>query len=105
MLWHRSIGVFVTHCGWNSALEAIVSGLPMICWPLYAEQGLNKAEEVEAKVRLVMEAEEGRILRERLAVAREKALGATKEGGSSEVAFAEFLRDLDKSSSANGECN
>ena len=102
---HEAVGAFVTHCGWNSALEAIVSGLPMICWPLYAEQGLNKAEEVEAKVRLVMEAEEGRILRERLAVAREKALGATKEGGSSEVAFAEFLRDLDKSSSANGECN
>lgn len=105
-----------------------MSGLPMICWPLYAEQGLNKvfmveewrigvelrgyekfvkAEELEAKVRLVMEAEEGRILRERLAVAREKALGATKEGGSSEVAFAEFFGDLDKSSSpsVNGECD
>ncbi|CAD6333135.1 unnamed protein product [Miscanthus lutarioriparius] len=123
---HEAVGAFVTHCGWNSALEAIMSGLPMICWPLYAEQGLNKvfmleemkiavalgryeefvrAEEVEAKVRLVMEGEEGRILRERLAVAREKALGATMEGGSSEMAFAEFLRDLDKSSSVNGECN
>ena len=123
---HEAVGAFVTHCGWNSALEAIVSGLPMICWPLYAEQRLNKvfmveemkiavalgryeefvrAEEVEAKVRLVMEAEEGRILRERLAVAREKALEATRECGSSQVAFAEFLRDLDKSSSVNGECN
>jgi len=123
---HEAVGAFVTHCGWNSALEAIVSGLPMICWPLYAEQALNKvfmveemkiavalgryeefvrAEEVEAKVRLVMEAEEGRILRERLAVAREKALEATRECGSSQVAFAEFLRDLDKSSSVNGECN
>lgn len=54
-----------------------------------------------------MEAEEGRILRERLAVAREKALGATKEGGSSEVAFTEFFGDLDKtrSPSVNGECD
>ncbi|KAF8715736.1 hypothetical protein HU200_026680 [Digitaria exilis] len=98
---HEAVGVFVTHCGWNSVLEAIMSGLPMICWPLYAEQGMNKvfmveemkiavelqgyealvkAEEVEAKVRLVMETEEGKILRERLAVAREKALEATKEG-------------------------
>ncbi|TKW26249.1 hypothetical protein SEVIR_3G175500v4 [Setaria viridis] len=123
---HEAVGAFVTHCGWNSALEAIMSGLPMICWPLYAEQGMNKvfmveemkiavelqgyeelvkAEEVEAKVRLVMETEEGKILRERLAVAREKALEATKEGGSSEVAFAEFLRDLEKKSSyGNGEC-
>jgi hypothetical protein len=97
----------------------------MICWPLYAEQGMNKvfmveemkiavelqgyddlvkAEEVEAKVRLVMETEEGKILRERLEVAREKALEATKEGGSSEVAFAKFLRDLE-SSNENGECH
>ncbi|PWZ17192.1 Anthocyanidin 5,3-O-glucosyltransferase [Zea mays] len=125
---HEAVGAFVTHCGWNSTLEAIMSGLPMICWPLYAEQGLNKvfmveewrigvelrgyekfvkAEELEAKVRLVMEAEEGRILRERLAVAREKALGATKEGGASEVAFTEFFGDLDKTSSpsVNGECD
>ncbi|CAL4909219.1 unnamed protein product [Urochloa decumbens] len=116
---HEAAGAFVTHCGWNSVLEAIMAGLPMICWPLYAEQGMNKvfmveemkiavelqgyeelvkAEEVEAKVRLVMETEEGKILRERLAMAREKALEATKEGGSSEVAFAEFLTDLEKKS-------
>jgi UDP:flavonoid glycosyltransferase YjiC (YdhE family) len=123
---HEALGAFVTHCGWNSTLEAIMSGLPMICWPLYAEQGLNKvfmveemkigvemagyeefvkAEEVEAKVRLVMETEEGNALRERLAVAREKALEATKEGGSSVVAFAEFMRDMEKrNSSENEDC-
>uniref|UniRef100_A0A0A8Y0N0 Uncharacterized protein n=1 Tax=Arundo donax TaxID=35708 RepID=A0A0A8Y0N0_ARUDO len=39
-----------------------------------------------------METEEGELLRERLAVAREKALEAIKEGGSSEAAFAEFIR-------------
>ncbi|XP_062231952.1 anthocyanidin 5,3-O-glucosyltransferase-like [Phragmites australis] len=110
---HEAVGAFVTHCGWNSTLEAIMSGLPMICWPLYAEQRLNKiflveemkiavtmegyeefvkAEEVDVKVRLVMETEEGKMLRERLAVAREKALEAIKEGGSSEVAIAEFIR-------------
>lgn len=124
---HEAVGAFVTHCGWNSALEAIMSALPMICWPLYAEQGLNKvfmveemkiavamegyeeglvkAEEVEAKVRLMMETEEGKKLRERLVVAREMALEATKEGGSSEVAFADFLRDLETKSLENGECN
>jgi hypothetical protein len=125
---HEALGAFVTHCGWNSTLEAIMSGLPMICWPLYAEQGLNKvfmveemkigvemggyeefvkAEEVEveAKVRLVMETEEGKVLRERLVVATEKALEATKEGGSSVVAFEEFMRDMEKrNSSENGDC-
>jgi hypothetical protein len=122
---HEAGGAFVTHCGWNSTLEAIMSALPMICWPLYAEQAMNKvimveemkiavsldgyeegglvkAEEVEAKVRLVMEAEEGRKLRERLVETRDMALDAIKEAGSSEVAFDEFMRDLEKSSLENG---
>jgi UDP:flavonoid glycosyltransferase YjiC (YdhE family) len=38
---HRSTGGFLTHCGWNSALESIMSGVPMIAWPLYAEQRMN----------------------------------------------------------------
>jgi hypothetical protein len=64
-----------------------------------------KAEEVDGKVRLVMETEEGKVLRERLAVARHKALEAIEQGGSSEVAFAEFMRHLERrNSSQNGEC-
>ncbi|CAM0943031.1 unnamed protein product [Alopecurus aequalis] len=124
---HEAVGAFVTHWGWNSTLEAIMSGLPMICWPLYAEQALNKmfmveetkiavalagyedgmvkAEEVEAKLRLVMEAEEGRKLREMLVATRKMALDAISQGGSSEVAFAEFLEDLEKSSMENAEFN
>ncbi|RLN24684.1 anthocyanidin 5,3-O-glucosyltransferase-like [Panicum miliaceum] len=118
VLRHQAVGAFVTHCGWNSALEAIVSGVPMICWPLYAEQRLNKvhmveemkvgvavegydeelvaADEVEAKVRLVMESEAGKKLRERLAMAKEMAADAIKEGGSSYVELGEFLRGLEK---------
>jgi len=49
---------------------------------------------VKAKVRLVMDAEEGKTLRERLVVTKEMALEAIKEGGSSEEAFAKFIIDL-----------
>ncbi|GKF71712.1 UDP-glycosyltransferase 71E1 [Tanacetum coccineum] len=35
------IGGFVSHCGWNSVLESIWCGVPIVAWPLYAEQQLN----------------------------------------------------------------
>ncbi|GJN15016.1 hypothetical protein PR202_gb01901 [Eleusine coracana subsp. coracana] len=115
VLHHRATGAFVTHCGWNSALEGIMAGVPMICWPLYAEQKMNKvfvvveeygvgvemvgwrdgmvrAKEVEAKVRLVMgESEEGNRIRARVMEHRDAAAVAWEEGGSSRAAFGRFL--------------
>ncbi|XP_021808913.1 flavonoid 3-O-glucosyltransferase-like [Prunus avium] len=41
VLNHSSVGVFVTHCGWNSVLESITGGVPMICRPFLADQPLN----------------------------------------------------------------
>ncbi|GLJ36761.1 hypothetical protein SUGI_0740480 [Cryptomeria japonica] len=38
---HSSVGSFVTHCGWNSTLESISLGIPMIAWPLSADQHMN----------------------------------------------------------------
>ncbi|CAD5190644.1 unnamed protein product [Musa acuminata subsp. malaccensis] len=116
VLSHDSVGGFVTHCGWNSVLEAIVAEVPMVGWPLYAEQKMNKvflteemrlavamdgyegelvsAEEVEAKVRWLMESEGGRQLRERTAAMKERAAEALREGGSSHSALAKLVGQL-----------
>ncbi|CAO1945065.1 unnamed protein product [Urochloa humidicola] len=116
VLGHRATGAFMTHCGWNSTLEGIMAGLPLLCWPLYAEQRLNKvfiveemklgvvlrgydaevvkAEEVEAKVKWVMDSEGGRAIQEHAAAVKNKAVQAMNEGGSSRAAFVEFLNNL-----------
>ncbi|KAL0016215.1 hypothetical protein SO802_003284 [Lithocarpus litseifolius] len=117
VLRKESVGGFVTHCGWNSVLEAVVAGVPMVAWPLYAEQHLNRnvlvkdmkmaigveqreddgfvrGDEVERRVRELMESEEGRELRKRSWEMREMALAALGEFGSSTRALVKFVEAL-----------
>ncbi|KAI5647420.1 hypothetical protein M9H77_33425 [Catharanthus roseus] len=47
ILCHRSTGAFLSHCGWNSVVESLSQGVPIIGWPLAAEQGYNSKMLVE----------------------------------------------------------
>nr|XP_043615391.1 UDP-glycosyltransferase 88B1-like [Erigeron canadensis] len=116
ILRHGSVGGFVCHCGWNSVLEALNAGVPMLAWPLYAEQKMNRvslvegmkvalrlemsedgfvtADELAARLKELMEEESGMRLKEHVSAISKSAKAAVADGGSSRVAVVELIKSL-----------
>ncbi|GAU43398.1 hypothetical protein TSUD_254810 [Trifolium subterraneum] len=47
ILQHNSLGCFITHCGWNSTLEALQFQKKLLCYPVAGDQFVNCAYIVE----------------------------------------------------------
>ncbi|KDP45375.1 hypothetical protein JCGZ_09624 [Jatropha curcas] len=105
IIQHKSIKGFLSHCGWNSVLESICAGVPILAWPMMAEQPFNakmvveeikvglrvhtcdgsvegfvKREVLEKKVKGLMEGEKGKEVRKKAKEYAEMAKKAMEEG-------------------------
>lgn len=121
LLEHEAIGAFVTHCGWNSVLEGVIAGVPMVTWPMASEQFYNEKlltevlkigvpvgakkwvgligdevhwDALEKAVRRIMEGGEVEEMRKRVKMLSELAKKSVEEDGSSYCDLNALIEEL-----------
>ncbi|XP_031254173.1 flavonol 3-O-glucosyltransferase UGT71C4-like [Pistacia vera] len=129
VLAHKSVGAFVSHCGWNSILESLWFGVPTVTWPMYVEQQINAfqmvrelglgvelrlhyriingevvvADEIARAIKCVMESDNE--VRKKVKEKSEKSRLAVMEGGSSYAALGDLIDDILRNKAMKEACS
>ncbi|KAL2941171.1 Zeatin O-glucosyltransferase [Bienertia sinuspersici] len=107
ILAHKSVGGFMSHCGWNSCIESLSMGVPIVAWPMHSDQPRNAvlvsevlkvgvvvrdwarrselvmSNSIENAVKRVMVSMEGMEMKERAIKLGEAISGSVVDGGAS----------------------
>ncbi|RYR28761.1 hypothetical protein Ahy_B01g052927 isoform C [Arachis hypogaea] len=118
VLMHPAVACFVSHCGWNSTLEAVTAGIPIVALPNWLDQptnaklvenvfktgvrmrigeeedGVASAEEVERCITEVMEGPMAEEIKMRAVGLKEVARKAMVDGGSSDRNINRFVTEI-----------
>lgn len=123
VLAHSSIGCFLSHCGWNSLIETLTAGVPVIAYPVWTDQPTNAklvthvlkvgvrletnkhdgltGEEVERCVEEIMGGPRSKEYKHNAAELKRAAREAVADGGSSDSNIQLFVDEIISNRSLN----
>jgi len=102
ILSHTSTGGFLSHCGWNSTIEAIGRGIPLLAWPIRGDQYHN-AKLVVSRLRvgyMVSNDPSEKVAKDEIVMGIERLMGDEEMKKTAEVLSAKFRSGFPRSSVA-----